>query len=63
MSREGGVAEAPHHTVQFLFAGMRKRGVADVVGQGQCLREALLQTQRNGYGTRDLRNLSTPICS
>ena len=51
------LAKAPHQTIQLLFAGMRKRGMADIVGQSQGLGKALIQPQRGGDGAGDLRNL------
>ena len=51
------LAKTPHQPIQFLLACMRKRGMADIVGQGESLGQALLQTQRGCDGSGDLRNL------
>ena len=49
--------KAAHLAVQLVFAGVRKRGMPDVVAEGERLGEVLIQLQSGGYGAGDLRNL------
>ncbi len=48
-----------HQLGKRIFAGMAERRVAEVMGQGQSLRQILIQLQRPGDGPRDLRHLQT----
>ena len=50
-------AEAAHLAVEFLFAGMRERGMSNVVRQGERFREFLVQVQHGGGGAGDLGHL------
>ena len=52
------LAETLHLDVQRLLARMGERRVPDVMGQGQCFGEILVQAQHVGQGTRDLRHLN-----
>ena len=49
------MAEAPrHHLVQRPFTGMSKRGVPQIVRQGDRLRQVLVEPQGAGDGTGNL---------
>src|ERR1019366_10766078 len=50
--------EALHLPVQFLLAGVRERGVPDIVRQRQGLRQVLIQLQYLGHGARHLGHLN-----
>ena len=51
------VAELLHLAVQFLFAGVRERRMADIVNQRQRFRQVFIQPQRVRDRSRDLRHL------
>jgi len=52
------VAKTLHLTIEFFFAGMCERRMADIVGQSQDFRQVLLQPQRDRNGARELSDLN-----
>jgi hypothetical protein len=50
------VAELAHAAIEFLLARVRKGRMTDVVGKRERLCEVLVQRQRNGNGSGDLRD-------
>ena len=51
------LTKAPHLPVEFFFAGMSERGMADVMDQGERLGEVLVQMQHGRDRARNLRHL------
>jgi len=52
-------AEGPHRSRQRFLAGMAERGVAEIVGQGERLRQILVEPQGSGQRPRDLGHFET----
>ena len=50
------VACSPHFAVEGALSSMPKRRMADVMNQRQGFSEIAVESERRGYGTRDLRN-------
>jgi len=48
------IAKAAHLAVQFVFTGVRKRRMADVVAQGEGFGEFFIEMERRGDGSGDL---------
>ncbi len=53
-----GFAEALHQAVELGFAGVAEGRVSDVVGQGQCFREVVVEAEGSRDGARNLRHLN-----
>ena len=51
------LAKSAHHGIELAFAGMSERGMTDIVGQRQRLRQILAQPQDRRDGPGNLRNL------